>query len=240
LLDTLHFSLSVYMVYCIFVVPTSNPVSGSQVVWSFKAVGTIQTTVVISVQTFYLHQIWGLSNMPMINQNLSRFVKLSVLTVLLYALSVAVVFLVHLEKVTTILSFSGNFQHVIYLGLGSTASIDCGIAAIMSAVLHHSSRMTSKRSIELIKSLVLYFVGTGLLTAIATVLEMSLYMARPNTLLYFSIEFSIIRLYVNAILALFNSKSRLQKKMDDSVELRISSVVLFGDGIAGSQGISEV
>jgi len=163
-----------------------------------------------------------------------------VLTVLLYALSVAAVFLVHLEKVTTILSFSGNFQNIIYLGLGSTASIDCGIAAIMSAVLHHSSRMTSKRSIELIKSLVVYFVGTGFLTAIAAVLAMSLYIARPNTLLYLSIEFSIIRLYVNAILALFNSKSRLQKKMDDSVELRISSMVLFGEGITGSQGISEV
>ncbi|KAF8803282.1 hypothetical protein BYT27DRAFT_7195886 [Phlegmacium glaucopus] len=240
-LDALHFALSTYMMYCLLVIPTENEISGTRVVWSFKAVGTIQTVVVISVQYFYLYQIWTLSGIQTIHRNIGRFVRVSVLTVLLYALGMGIVFLSHLERVTTILSFSGTFQDIIYLGLGSTAFIDCGIAGIMSVVLRKSSRTTSRRSIDLIRFLVLYFVGTGFLTAIAAVLAMSLYIAKPSTLLYLTVEFSIIRLYVNAILALFNSKDRLQKRMDESIELRIPSLLLFGDGVqATDQGTAEV
>jgi len=89
---------------------------------------------------------------------------------------------------------------------------------------------------ELVRSLVLYFVGTGFLTAVAAVLALSLYIARPNTFLYLSVELSIIRLYANAILAFFNWRSGLRQKTEESVELQIS-LILFGDGTVAGGGI---
>ncbi|KAF8152598.1 hypothetical protein B0H34DRAFT_122446 [Crassisporium funariophilum] len=223
-LDTLHSSISTYMMYTMLVNPTGDPTSGFAVVWSFKAVGTIQTVVVILVQSFYLYQIWRLTGNFIINRNFSRFVKVSVWTVFCYAIAMGAVFLVHLEKVKTILSFGGGFQNIIYLGLGSTAFVDCGIAIIMSSTLYMSGTKT-KRSEDIIKTLILYFVGTGVLTAIAAIIALILYTVRPNTLLYLSVEFSIIRLYANSILAL------LREKMNATVELRMPSALLFGEPI---------
>jgi len=76
---------------------------------------------------------------------------------------------------------------------------------------------------------VFFFVGTGLLTAVASVLTMILYVRHPTTVFYLASVFPMPRLYANSILAMFNAKSRLKKNMEGSQELRISSFIFFGD-----------
>ncbi|KDR69919.1 hypothetical protein GALMADRAFT_144976 [Galerina marginata CBS 339.88] len=64
------------------------------------------------------------------------------------------------------------------------------------------------------------------------------YTWKPSSLTYLIIDFSGPSLYTNSILALFNAKSWLKERMDVSVDLQVSSKILFGDNDAGDQGPS--
>ncbi|KAF8158554.1 hypothetical protein B0H34DRAFT_709352, partial [Crassisporium funariophilum] len=229
LLDAVHLSLSTFMMYSMLLNSIGDPTSGPQVIWSFKALETVQTMMILLVQCFYLYQIWKLAgNFFFMDRNLSRLVKISVCLVLLYIIALTTVFLAYMENSKTILNFSWPFQPIVYLGKASVASIDCTIAVIMSVILFKSGTK-SKRSGDVIRSLVLYFVGTGVLTAIAAIVALALYIFRPDTLLYLSIDLIIIRLYANSVLALFNAKTRLRDKMNATLELNIPSALLFGE-----------
>ncbi|KAF8964386.1 hypothetical protein BDZ97DRAFT_904463 [Flammula alnicola] len=115
-----------------------------------------------------------------------------------------------------------------FIGFGSTALIDCAIAATMSFLLFKTSSGNSKKSRSVVRFLVMFFIGTGLLTAMAAIATIA-YVSRPSTVLYLGIEFSVPRLYANSILAMFNSKERLLKKMQATTELQLSSKLLFDD-----------
>ncbi|KAJ3515210.1 hypothetical protein NLJ89_g1910 [Agrocybe chaxingu] len=145
-------------------------------------------------------------------------------------------FLSQLQKVVDILSFSSGFEYVVYLGFGTTALIDCAIAVAMCLLLHKSSAGTL-RSETVLESLIQYFIGTGLLTSFAAIMVIVLYIARPRTLLYLGMEFSVTRLYANSILAMFNARQRLRGRFDESIEIKLPSNVFFGEPDSMAQSL---
>ncbi|EFI26856.1 hypothetical protein CC1G_15258 [Coprinopsis cinerea okayama7 len=138
------------------------------------------------------------------------------------------VFLIELQKIDDIKNFSLRFEYVIYVGFGATAFIDMGIAAAMCLMLHKSSPGT-KRSSQIIVTLIQYIVGTGLLTSLGALLIMVLYIAWPNSLLYLGIEYSMTRLYAISVLALYNSQARLRDKLNQTRDLNGASMLYFAE-----------
>ncbi|KDR78663.1 hypothetical protein GALMADRAFT_244138 [Galerina marginata CBS 339.88] len=194
--------------------------------------GITKVLLMVIVQSFYLHLIWVLSSNPTIKKSLVQIIRSMSTVILIYALGMGGAFVGHLVGISTIFTFSGPLQIVTYIAHGSAAFIDCSIAAILSFVLFKASGDTawSSRSVSVVRYLVLYFVGMGVLTALTAIIKVILYALKPSSVIYLAIDFSVPSLYANSILALFNAKSRLKKKIDASVGPQISSA-LFGDPV---------
>ncbi|KAF9529878.1 hypothetical protein CPB83DRAFT_893112 [Crepidotus variabilis] len=248
LLDTLHLGFSTSMVYFFLTQLLGDSSAATRVVSSLKGLASSQVLLLILVQGFYLSQIWRFaSNTVLLRRRFRRATQAFVIFVAIYAIAVAAIFLSQSEeddssspRVEVIFGFTGGFEYVLYLGFGSTALIDCAIAAAMCIVLYKSSAGLSTgiaRSESVVESLIQYFVGTGLLTSFAAILVIIFYVAQPHTLLYLGMEFSVTRLYANAILAMFNSRQALNKRMNQSIELKLpgSSDVFFAEPDSFSQ-----
>jgi hypothetical protein len=235
LLDTLNVASSMNMIYNFLLLLLGNPKVYPQVMWSLKALATTQVFLILLVQGFYLFQIWCFSgNIVLLHRRVRLAAKAFVILVSLYATAVAVVFLSQMRRVDAIFGFSGGFEYVMYLGFGSTALIDCAIAAAMCITLYKSNTGI-RRSESVLESLVQYFVGTGLLTSLAALLAIVLYVARPHSLLYLSVEFSTTKLYANSILAMFNARQSLNERMNESIEVKLPSGVFFAERDTCSQ-----
>ncbi|PPQ82286.1 hypothetical protein CVT25_008436 [Psilocybe cyanescens] len=61
------------------------------------------------------------------------------------------------------------------------------------------------------------------------------FVAQPDTLLYLGMEFSVTRLYANSVLAMFNARRRNNERMNQTIELKFPSGVMFGEPGSMSQ-----
>ncbi|KJA16247.1 hypothetical protein HYPSUDRAFT_91423 [Hypholoma sublateritium FD-334 SS-4] len=226
-LDTIHLGFSAVMMY----LSLSSPVGllDNSHLWTLKGFATIKLFLIILVQSYYLSIIWQFASSFPLHRILSKAIKTISIILFLYAIGMGIVFLTYLERDKRFFDFSKPFQTVIFIAFGSTAVIDSAIAGTLSFLLLKTDPGRHTKSRGVIKFLVLFFIGTGLLTAIMAVTTISVYAARPSTALYLSIEFAVPRLYVNSILAMFNSKAGLQKRMNATSELKLSSLLLFDD-----------
>jgi len=229
LLDSMNFLFGIYMVYSFILLLAGYTDQESHVLWGIKALVAVQVVIIVLVQFFYLSQIWRLSkNLLFLSRKFSRIVQLFVGFSAFYALAIAIFILQELRKITVIVGFSPEIEFVIYIGFGSTAFVDCTIAAAMCLILHSSNGGT-RRTESVVETLIQYFIGTGLLTSFSAIMCIALYVAQPSTLLYFGMEFSMTRLYANSILAMFNARKQLREKLEQPLELKLPSNILFGD-----------
>ncbi|KAG2005549.1 hypothetical protein CC2G_001945 [Coprinopsis cinerea AmutBmut pab1-1] len=227
-LDTLHFLFAVHMMYTYLLVQLGDTEVMSKVVGSLKSMGSVQVFFTIFVQALYLHKIWTFSRNQLLSKRFGRALRAIVASLSLMAIGVGILFLIELQKIDDIKNFSLRFEYVIYVGFGATAFIDMGIAAAMCLMLHKSSPGT-KRSSQIIVTLIQYIVGTGLLTSLGALLIMVLYIAWPNSLLYLGIEYSMTRLYAISVLALYNSQARLRDKLNQTRDLNGASMLYFAE-----------
>ncbi|KAF5319588.1 hypothetical protein D9619_008375 [Psilocybe cf. subviscida] len=114
--------------------------------------------------------------------------------------------------------------------LGLTFSAIMIYLSILDPLHHPEMDLLCFKSRGVVRFLVLFFIGTGVLTAITATSTIIVYLTKPSSVLYLAIEFSRPRLFANSILAMFNSKARLRKRMQATSELKIPSILLFGDG----------
>ncbi|KDR71924.1 hypothetical protein GALMADRAFT_253713 [Galerina marginata CBS 339.88] len=228
-LECVHFAISAKMMYSSLLPSSEN--TRTDMVWCLKVLASVNIVLVLLVKSFYLHLVWILAGNITLKRRLARVLKSISAFTFLYAIGIGVAFLSYLEQIRNIFNFSKAFERVIYITLASASAIDCVISAIISFVLFSTASRTvsNSRSGKVVNHLVLFFVGTGMLTVVPKILIIALYALYPSSVLYFAVEFSIPSLYTNSILGLFNSKSRLQRKMDASEELRVPSALIFGD-----------
>jgi len=228
LLDTLHLVCSMYLTYSFIIEMLGVSHAALNVLWALKALGSVQTIMIVLVQGFYLSQIWRLSGNLLLARTFSLAIQIFVVVVALFAFAVAIIFFTQLQKIDVVHSFSSGFEYMVYLGFGSTALVDCAIAAAMCLLLHRSSVGTIKCE-TVLESLIQYFVGSGLLTSFAAIMGIVLYVAQPNTLLYLGVEFSVARLYANSLLAMSNARGQLRKRLDETIELGFPNNLFFSE-----------
>ncbi|KAF5329303.1 hypothetical protein D9619_009255 [Psilocybe cf. subviscida] len=127
-------------------------------------------------------------------------------------------------------------QWMIYIGYGSSAVVDTVNAVVLSFLLFKTSPRNYQRlkSQGVVRFLVVFFIGTGVLTTIADIASMIVCVKGPSSGHYLAIEFCRPRLLANSILVIFNSKARLRQRMEATSELKIPSELLFGDAPEGS------
>ncbi|CAA7269418.1 unnamed protein product [Cyclocybe aegerita] len=241
-LDLSHMVIGSKMLYVMMISYGYLPNPDDNVITLFKAFSTVQAAMVMSVQGFYTYQIWRLSNNLYLNRVFAHFVKTVIAFTIICGIGVGTAFNLfeNREQVRSLHNFTPSEKNVIFLGLATTAFIDSILGVTMAVVLYQS-RPDSRRLVDIIGFLVLFFVGTGLLTAITPLLLLVLYALNPDSMLYISVEFSITRLYANSILALFNAKKKFHKKLETPADLELpASALLFDGGIGGFPGDSHI
>ncbi|KAF9482846.1 hypothetical protein BDN70DRAFT_874430 [Pholiota conissans] len=236
ILDTLHLVFSGIMMY----LTISRPLrfTDDSLLWALKGFATIKALLIVLVQSYYLSIIWQFASSLTLNIVVSKVIRSICVMLFIYAIGMAIVFLTYLEQDSRFFNFSPSFQTIVYVAFSSTAVIDSTIAGVLSYLLVKASPGGRARTRNVITFLVLFFVGTGLLTAIMAITTIAVYATRPSTVLYLAIEFAVPRLYANSILAMFNSKARLRKRMEVTTELKLSSMLLFDDLPSGSDSDS--
>ncbi|PPQ92814.1 hypothetical protein CVT25_004072 [Psilocybe cyanescens] len=97
--------------------------------------------------------------------------------------------------------FACSYQ-VVCIAIGSTAAIDSTIAITMTVVLYKMIPLSPvRRGIHTVHQLVLFFIATGMLTAVCAVIRLALFASDPSSTMYLALHFAVPRLYVNSILA---------------------------------------
>ncbi|KAF9033519.1 hypothetical protein BJ165DRAFT_752926 [Panaeolus papilionaceus] len=119
-----------------------------------------------------------------------------------------------------------RFQMIVCAGV-STSVVNAFLAILICVSLLQGVN-TMPRTQKVIKFLVRCFLTTGLLTSFASLSSTLLSTLRPDTLLYLAVEIWIIQLYLNVILTLFNAKKILRKRMEETIELDVTSRLIFG------------
>lgn len=241
-LDGLHFAFAIHMLFNFLLVISGNPHNEPWVIWSLKAMGSVQVFFVVFVQSLYLYKMWmyvAIQTLNLLSKRFQIILKAYVLVLTTLAYGVGVLFLYELQKIDDISNFSDEFTYVIYVGFGTVCLVDLGIAVGMCLMIYKSSGGITRKTRMIVTTLIQYIVGTGFLTSLAALMCMILYIARPISLLYLGVEYSMTRIYAISILALYNTQNRLHNKWNEPNEIKGKSLLYFKDPFKEQTGMSS-
>jgi len=100
---------------------------------------------------------------------------------------------------------------IIYASFSTDMAADLSIAISLGYFLYRSSRGFKKTS-TLLNTLILYVVGTGLVTIMWEAVMIILYTRSRNTLLFFILFLSFSKLYINSLFVSLNFRPSRQSK----------------------------
>jgi len=109
----------------------------------------------------------------------------------------------------------GKATWVVYGSFSTGMAADLSIAISLCHFLHRSSRGFEKTS-TLINTLIIYVVGTGLVTITWEGVMIILYATSRNTLLFLILFLSFSKLYINSLFVSLNFRSSRQRKGESS------------------------
>lgn len=114
-----------------------------------------------------------------------------------------------------------KFQSVGCLWLATTAAVDILITAIMTMNLNQ--RRTGFRATDkLLNKIVRATVANGLLTMVFAIVELSLYVGKPDTGLHIGFSFVLPKLYCNSVLSSLNARKSGTPSSTDNTSSHIS------------------
>lgn len=114
-----------------------------------------------------------------------------------------------------------KFQSVGCLWLATTAAVDILITAIMTVNLNQ--RRTGFRATDkLLNKIVRATVANGLITTVFAVVELSLYVGKPQTGLHIGFSFVLPKLYCNSVLSSLNARKSGTPSSTDNTSSHIS------------------
>ncbi|KAF9023684.1 hypothetical protein BDZ89DRAFT_1162636 [Hymenopellis radicata] len=208
--DTLHEILICHTIYMYLVVNFANPTQLGVIEWSILAEVVPSALVALLVQGFFAYRVWILSR-----RNKGRIYLVSLLGALVIAeFTVA---LIYFGKAWSLKVYSNSFK---IRSLSQSMNIvgavgDIFITASLIFFLH-KSKSGMQRSNQVMNSLILFSLNTGLLTSICAFMSLIMILVYPDTFLYITFFFNLSRLYSNSLLATLNARKKLQTTIDGS------------------------
>lgn len=170
--------------------------------WALLAQVVPSETCVLVVECFYIRRIWILS----------RRSKRSLLLFCPVALEI-VIGVAYAAKCFGLPAFNGSVTYEWLIGISGTCRViaDLGIAVSMIYILCKSYRggVTPKFN-SLIRMLAGYALATGVVTSIAAIGYLAVYLAMPLNFVYIGVYVVHEKIYVNSILASLNSRETLR------------------------------
>ncbi|OCB90408.1 hypothetical protein A7U60_g2419 [Sanghuangporus baumii] len=208
MLDTAHQALLVESIYVPVVRGLSNPLLYLQLPKTATNMGILTAIIAAMVQILFVRRAWYLSDKNRILLGilcadvLAQFVVTTIYYGQIYHLTLWTQFteVVHTELIMNCIS----------------AITDTFLGVVLVWLLW-KNRSGVKRTDSLVTRLVLYTVGSGLVTAIWTFVALIGARVAPNSLIYLLADLIFPKLYVNCILASLNARSSLRGTLGNDV-----------------------
>ncbi|KIP12549.1 hypothetical protein PHLGIDRAFT_124074 [Phlebiopsis gigantea 11061_1 CR5-6] len=117
-------------------------------------------------------------------------------------------------------------------GLTISAVLDFFIALALIMYLQ-KSRTGWKAMDQLIDTIILYTIESGLLTSVVAILSLICWVTMSNNLIFLALHFTISKLYANSFLATLNARKTLQQRSHKSSTGDNQLPVMFPSNILG-------
>lgn len=203
ILDAFHLALIVHCIYHYLVTKYANFNALTEIVWSLKLQVILDVFIVPTVHFSYIYRIW------IVSKSRSRVlpaVLTCIVVVLTGGISIPVVMAqYHCHVFRDIVAI----EWTAYLTLGAVTFSDIIIASSLCYLLA-TSRTGFSSTDSFITKLVGYIISTGYLTSVCSMIAVITCAVMPKNFVFLSIEFIVIKLYVNSFMALLNARYYLQ------------------------------
>ncbi|EJC99055.1 uncharacterized protein FOMMEDRAFT_128769 [Fomitiporia mediterranea MF3/22] len=159
------------------------------------------------VQAVFIGRIWKLSN-----QNKTLVIVISIAS--------AAQFVFHMVYSGFGFHTSDNSETLINISRGINAAstvADCLIGGSLVWFLK-KCQVGIQRSDSIVNALIIFFMTTGLATAVSAIVTLSLTLAYPQSLYSVIFYLNITRLYVNTLLAMLNFRTKLGPALANGVD----------------------
>lgn len=208
LLDLLHSCMVCFTAWTYMVENFGNAGEASNISWSVAFSIAITAFVTLIVHLFFTHRLYTISK-----SNLWLVIPMAILAILRVA--VALVTTAKMIQLKTYETFIGQVDWVFTMGLGISAVMDILIAGGLSYYLRKNKSGFSTMD-QIIDSLVLYTVESGLITCITTIVSLVCWTTMSDNLIFLGLHFTISKLYANSLLATLNSRKSLKFRSQQS------------------------
>ncbi|KAL1939528.1 hypothetical protein VTO73DRAFT_9839 [Trametes versicolor] len=232
--ETFTSFLGVHACYYQLVTNYFHPQALTRPSWSLNLLASASGFAMVISQSFFVRRVWIIG---------ARFRPLVIVSILCTLAAQGVL------TAVTIKGFLGADQDSTFeeeFALGTKNAIasalalvgDCLLTSVLIYVLHRS-RTGYKRTDSMIDLMIMYSVGTGLLTEIAEILTTILAMVYPGQQVYVAVGIPATKLCANTLLVALNSRQYIASCGGSSVSNEIS---VFGSApppLPGSTGGEE-
>ncbi|EMD36414.1 hypothetical protein CERSUDRAFT_115426 [Gelatoporia subvermispora B] len=206
ILKTLHQLLLVHGIYSYAIIDYGNPQALLIPTWSLLAAPVIAVTMDAIIRGLFCLRVWKLGHnwymvAPIMAFSLIEFVG----SVVWGGLAG------HIDNFDKFGKISAAFY------IPTCAAICADILIASSQLLMLSNLRTGfKRTDNILRTLMLYVINTGLLTTVMTTLCLILFAAMPDTLVYAAVFHNLSGLLFNALLATYNARPELRTFRDSN------------------------
>ncbi|KAK0475982.1 hypothetical protein EDD18DRAFT_1216353 [Armillaria luteobubalina] len=220
LVNTTNLIMSANALYHYMISNYMNPASLQIPVW--WGLMYVTTTIGLLVRTFYTMRIYILSRRNKVLTGVFITLILEVFVNGTLGLVNGVTFEVFIEKDLWIM----------YLSLSSITTADVSIAIALCCLLR-ANRTGFKRTDSMVRTLMIYSINVGALSALTTtttLITVNLYIFTlfPTSLIYLGVFLSLGKLYSNSLLASLNVRDSVRTKGSPDVSNTFASIVAAG------------
>ncbi|EKM76192.1 hypothetical protein AGABI1DRAFT_108945 [Agaricus bisporus var. burnettii JB137-S8] len=213
LLDSLHSAFSIHMMWSWLVKGIGADVTMARVIW------------LLVMFTTYLSRIYLVSRKSVdIGRISSIMIQISCCIGGCLALSAVIAFLIQLQRAEFLLDFASGAKWVLYFAFGVTCVVDIGITVGMCAILTKSRVKVKGVQVAtnvVLSKIIIFFVSSGLLTTLVSIVYMVLYSSLPDVLLFIGATFSSSKVYANSALAMLNGRRHLRSQLARPYEFEL-------------------
>ncbi|XP_006455895.1 hypothetical protein AGABI2DRAFT_180743 [Agaricus bisporus var. bisporus H97] len=145
------------------------------------------------------------------------------------ALAAVIVFLIELHRMEYLLDFASGAKWVLYFAFAVTCVVDIGVTVGMCTILTKSRIRVKGVQVAtnaVLSKIIIFFISSGLLTTLVSIVYMVLYSSLPDVLLFVGATFSSSKLYANSALAMLNGRRHLRSQLAPSCENELPTSAL--------------
>jgi len=200
-LDTLQLGCMIRTVYEYLVLDLGSVIPLLYTVWSLNIEVLLTCLITFVIRLFFTHRVWAVGGR---NKPLTALILIVGITQM--GLGSWLSSLLFVEKAFVKIP---EYKPALGIQLGFGITGDFLIGFTLCYYLW-KSRTGTGRTNQMLNTLIIWTVNTGLTMAITEVLVLVTYLASPHTFIFIAIQFFISKVYSNSLLASLNNRRRIR------------------------------